>query len=210
MKRSGNLILVYLTLLLAITAGIQTAAANEFNKPVEFAPIHVEDLKPEIISIEQLQKGLSAVYYLKFFERNLDEIPTSKVSRFKRVKGKPVLDLNHQFGTEPVFDSGTNRGVAMRMIGYLYIEKNGDYQFQALSNDGVRVMLAGKTIVSDTEQHSDRLSNIGYTAIDQRGYYPVVIEYFQRKGTAALKLFWKTPGADKFVPIPQNVYVHLP
>lgn len=210
MKRPGIAILVCMTLSLFITAAVQTAAANDFKKPVEYAPIHVETLKPEIISIERLQKGLSAVYYLEFFERTLDAIPTSKVSRYKMVKGKTIPEVNHQFGEEEVFDSGTNRGVAMRMIGYLSIKEKGTYQFQALSNDGVRVMLAGKTVISDPVQHSDRLSNVGHAAIDQPGYYAVVIEYFQRKGSASLKLFWKTPQTDVFAPIPQNVYVHLP
>lgn len=119
MKRPGIVILVYLTLLLSITAGVQTAAANDFKKPVEYKPIHVDNLKPEIISIERLQKGLSAVYYLEFFERTLDAIPTSNVSRYKVVKGKTIYEINHQFGEEEVFNSGTNRGVATRMIGYL-------------------------------------------------------------------------------------------
>lgn len=184
--------------------------AADFDKPVEYAPIHIDGLEPEAISIERLQHGLTAVYYLDYFERHLDSIPTSAVSRYKQVKGGPILEINHQFDKEEVFDSGTNRGVAMRMSGYLHIEEKGEYQFQALSNDGVRVVLAGKTIISDPEQHSDRLSNIGYAAIDHPGYYGIVVEYFQRKGTAALKLSWKPPQTEEFVPIPQNVYVHLP
>ncbi|MCG6929308.1 MAG: hypothetical protein LJE64_02025 [Desulfofustis sp.] len=185
------------------------AAANDFNKPVEYAPIHVEKLIPEEVSTERLKSGLSVVYFLDYFERNLDAIPNPGESGYQSVKGRPILELDHQFGTDEVFDSGASRGVAMRMTGYLHIAETGDYQFQALSNDGVRVLLGGEIIVDDAEQHSDRLSNIGYAVLDEPGYYPLVIEYFQRKGTAALKLLWKTPGAGDFVPIPQNGYVHL-
>lgn len=187
-----------------------TTSAADFDKPVEYAPIHVDGLEPENISIKQLKSGLSAVYFLEYFERNLDSILTSPGSSYNQVKGAPILEINHQFGKEEVFDSGTNRGVAMRMSGYLHLTKKGDYEFQALSNDGVRVLLAGKTVISDHEQHSDRLSNIGYVAVDQPGYYKVMVEYFQRKGTAALKLLWKPPHTKEFVPIPQNAYVHLP
>ena len=150
------------------------------------------------------------VDYLEFFERNLDSIPGNGSSSFRKKTGKPIFELNHQFGKEEIFDSGTNRGVAMRMLGYLVIKEEGLYQLQALSNDGVKVMLSGETVISDPEQHSDRLSNIGNVTIDKAGHYPLQVEYFQRKGTAALKLFWKTPGSENFVPIPANAYVHLP
>lgn len=195
---------------LCLLAAPHADAAKDFSKPVEYAPLQVKNIEPEIVSLEILAKGLSVVYYLEFFERHLDAIPQNGSSSFIKKAGKPIFELNHQFGKEEVFGSGTNRGVAMRMLGYLVIKEKGMYQFQALSNDGVKVMLRGETVISDPEQHSDRLSNIGHVTIDKTGHYPLLVEYFQRKGTAALKLFWKTPGSNEFVPIPANAYVHLP
>ncbi len=185
-------------------------AAKDFSKPVEYAPLNVDNIEPEIVSLEQLSRGLSVVYYLQFFERHLDQIPRNGSSSFIKKTGPPVFELNHQFGNEEVFQTGTNRGVAMRMQGYLVVKETGAFEFQALSNDGVIVKLGGKTVISDPEQHSDRLSNVGHVTLDKAGHYPLLVEYFQRKGTAALKLFWKTPGSDKFVPIPAHAYVHLP
>lgn len=209
MERLGFVLKGCIALILCCDIAAAAAAADDFNKPVEYAPIHVENLTPEQVAIERLKSGLSVVYFLEYFERNLDAIPNSGTSGYQTVKGKPIRELNHQFGTDEVFDSGASRGVAMRMTGYLHIAETGDYQFQALSNDGVRVMLDGKIIIDDSEQHADRLSNIGYAVLDQPGYYPLVVEYYQRKGTAALKLLWKTPLATDFVTIPQNGYVHL-
>ncbi len=186
------------------------AFARDFDEPVEYAPIHVTDIEPERVVVERLQKGLEATYYLEFFERSLTEIPAGDSSSYVVKKGPPIAEINHQFGTEEVFSSGTNRGVALRMKGYLYFNQKGEYQLQALSNDGVMVMIDDTTVISDPEQHADRLSNIGFVNIDQPGYYATVIEYFQRKGTAALKLLWRTPGAGDFVPIPANAYAHLP
>ncbi|NNK14922.1 MAG: hypothetical protein HKP52_11855, partial [Desulfofustis sp.] len=162
-------------------------AAKDFSKPVEYAPIHVDDIEPEIVSLEQLSRGLSVVYYLEFFERHLDQIPRNGSSTFIKKTGPPVFELNHQFGKEEVFQTGTNRGVALRMQGYLVVKDTGDFEFQALSNDGVIVRMGGKTVISDPEQHSDRLSNVGHVTIDKAGHYPLMVEYFQRKGTAALK-----------------------
>ena len=185
-------------------------AAKDFSDPVEYAPLSVDNIEPEIVSLERLARGLSVVYYLEFFERHLDDFPQEGDHSFIKKTGTPVFELNHQFGQEEVFNTGTNRGVAMRMQGYLVVKEKGEYEFQALSNDGVRVFLGGKTVISDPEQHSDRLSNVGHVTIANTGHYPLQVEYFQRKGTAALKLFWKTPGTDKFIPIPANAYVHLP
>ncbi len=184
--------------------------SKDFDKPVEYAPIYISEIKPEPVSIERLQKGLDATYYLEFFERSLNELPQGKTHSFIVKKGEPITELNHQFGEDEVFSSGTNRGVAVRMKGYLMFSEKGEYQLQALSNDGVGVIIDGKVVISDPEQHSDRLSNIGFVTINQPGYYATVIEYFQRKGTAALKLLWKTPGSTDFVPVPANVYAHLP
>ncbi|MGI9535953.1 MAG: PA14 domain-containing protein [Desulfocapsaceae bacterium] len=195
---------------LCLFAAPHADAAKDFSEPVEYAPLQVTEIEPEIVSLEILAKGLSVVYYLEYFERDLDAIPQNGSSSFIKKTGKPIFELNHQFGKEEVFDSGTNRGVAMRMMGYLVLKEKGVYQFQALSNDGVNVMLSGEMVISDPEQHSDRLSNIGSVTINKTGHYPLLVEYFQRKGTAALKLLWKVPGSEDFAPIPPNAYVHLP
>ena len=81
---------------------------------------------------------------------------------------------------------------------------------QALSNDGFILYLAEKLAINDPEQHSDRLSNVAFVEIQKPGWYPVMIEYFQRKGTAALKLMWKQPGTNDFIPLPPSVYAHRP
>lgn len=107
-----------------------------------------------------------------------------------------------------VFDSGTNRGVGMRLTGFIRFTETGVYEMQTLSNDGVILFIDDKLVVSDPEQHADRLSNIGYVTIDKEGWYTMKLEYFQRKGTAALKLFWKTPADGKQVVVPAAAYGH--
>lgn len=96
----------------------------------------------------------------------------------------------------------------MRLNGYLNFPDPGVYEMQALSNDGIVMSISGNVALSDPEQHSDRLSNIAHISIDQPGWYQVDIDYFQRKGTAALKLLWKVPGAKTFVPVPKQTYAH--
>jgi len=122
--------------------------------------------------------------------------------------GAPILMVDHQFGQNEVFDSGRRRGVGVQMKGYILMEKPGRYELQALSNDGVEIFISGTSILKDPDVHSDRLSDIGAFTADAAGWYPMMVKYFQRKGTAALKLYWRPPGKDAFEVIPARAYGH--
>ena len=52
--------------------------------------------------------------------------------------------------------------------------------------------------------------NHAVQSIEEAGWYPMLIKYFQKKGTAALSLYWKPPGAAEFSVIPAEAYAHLP
>lgn len=189
---------------------VDYAASADWGKDAVFEPIEVTGIKPAAIAEDHLKPGLASWYYLDFFERDLQLLPKSRYSKYPSFAGKPILQLNHQFGEDKIFDSGTNRGVGMRMTGYIQFAETGQYAMQALSNDGLILYLSGELAINDPEQHADRLSNVAYADVKTPGWYEIVIEYFQRKGTAALKLRWQTPGSAEFVPLPQSVYAHLP
>lgn len=154
-----------------------------------------------------LKPGLSVRYYLKS-SRNLKTIP-SESSAQKYKTGEPILYLNHQFGRGNVFDSGVNRLVMMRMKGLLHLPQSGKYGFRALSNDGVRIYLGGQKIIDDPRWHSDRCSHPAEVDIQTAGWYEFNVEYFQRKGTAALKFYWQPPGADVLSIVPGEAYGHM-
>lgn len=165
-------------------------------------------LTPEMA--DTVQPGLVPRYFAKFFARNVEELPADTNTRFKSRLGEPIPQLNHQFGKGEVFDSGVNRGVGIRMRGVLHFPSPGTYTFQALSNDGIKMLLGDTVVVSDPVQHSDQLSGETSIEIPAAGWYPVRLDYFQRKGTAALKLFWKTPENTTMTVVPANAYGHLP
>lgn len=153
-----------------------------------------------------LKAGLASWYYLDFSKRHLKLLP--RVSDWPGQAGKPVLQLNHKFGKGQIFDSGTNRELGVRLTGFIHFDIEGVYNFQALSNDGVIVYIEKQVLLSDPQQHSDRLSEVGQIEIVKPGYYPISVEYFQRKGTAALKLFWQKPDNEELVPVPEKAYYH--
>ena len=158
---------------------------------------------------ERLAPGLQVLYFDGMFRR-VSQVPDGDRALLEKGRpGNPILSVNHQFGQAEVFDSGRSRGVGVQMKGYIHLEKTGLYEFQALSNDGVEISIDGRAILSDPSVHSDRLSDIGSVTVQNPGWHPFMAKYFQRKGTAALKFFWKTPGMEAFEAIPAKAYGHL-
>lgn len=175
--------------------------------------IQVSGLKPANPQPEagRLKPGLSVFYIFKFF-RHIDEMPpherAREMGRPAAKPGQPVLQLNHQFDKGPVFDSGENRGVGVYMNGYLRLSQPGRYIFRARSNDGIRIFINDQMIINDPDVHGERFSNRGIVDIKQAGWYDLKLQYFQRKGSAMLKLYWKIPGANARVIVPAEVLAH--
>jgi len=169
-------------------------------------PLHPLDQE----TISRLRPGLLPRYFANFKARNVAELPDDDSTRYKTWLGEPIPQLDNDFGSGEVFGSGSSRTIGIRMRGMLYFPTSGTYTFQALSNDGVIVSIGDTVVVSDPIQHSDQMS--GETAIEiaEAGIYPVQVEYFQRKGTAALRLFWKTPDNDTMMIVPTSSFGHLP
>lgn len=194
---------VFLLLLLFLA----TAAEGKTGEVVVLSA----DLSPAKNVEGRLKPGLDPIYYLDYFKRDVRRLPSGEQSSVYTVfHGAPILELNHSFGKGEVFASGASRGVGIRMRGYLQFDQSGEYTVQALANDGIIVRIDGVEVLSDPMQHSDRLTDASRLTIAVPGWYPLEIDYFQRKGTATLKLLWQPPGSDAQVPIPAGAYGHIP
>lgn len=159
-----------------------------------------------------LVPGLTVAYFYNYEHRHLNPLTDGNVPDKKGTPGQPIPFLNHQFKRGEVFTSGVSRLVAMRMQGLLHFPRIGSYTLLGLSNDGLRVYLDDQLVIDDPAWHSrgDQYT-VGVVAeIAQPGWYPIKVEYFQRKGTAAIALFWRRPGANGFEPVPAEAYAHIP
>lgn len=197
-------------LLLTLALSGCTKKQSQNYQYIRQSSITVGEFTPEKLAPGVLQPGLTVTYYRNFFKRNLTYLKKMKKEDFEVVQGDPIVQLNHQFGEGEVFGSGTNRGIALRMKGYMFFPKPGWYDMQAFSNDGVIVYFEGQRVLSDPKQHSDRLSHIAHFKISAEGWVPITVEFFQRKGTSALKLFWKIPASQEMVVVPKENYGHIP
>jgi len=156
--------------------------------------------------MRSLEPGLIPHYRYSFY-RTLDQMPTDASMVSDGQQGQPVLFLNHTF-TGNIFDSQKDKGVGVYMSGYLQMKTKGTYRFQAMSNDGIRVIVNQEVVVIDPKVHPDRLSDIGEISIPAPGWYPITVKYFQRKGTARLELYWQLPESDALEIVPPEAYGH--
>ena len=196
--------------LMALLAGAGPGITAE-PEPHAIQPAEIRGLIPEreLSDDKALKPGLSAIYIYKLF-RYIDQMPIlDPKMTVEKVGTIPVL--NHRFAEkELIFDSGVSQGIGIQMNGFLKFSEAGKYGMMAFSNDGIRIEICGKTILTDPNVHSDRFSPQAALDILKPGWYPVMIQYYQRKGTAAIEMHWKLPGKADFSVIPAEAYAHEP
>jgi hypothetical protein len=158
---------------------------------------------------DQLRPGLAVVYYSNFF-RHIRELV--EWEDYKEGKpGEPITQLNYRVGQGDVLTSGMDDGVGAKMTGYILLDTPGAYSFAFESNDGVRLEIDGQIVVDDPDVHGDRFSDIGAVIVEEPGWHPITIRYFERKSTSTLMFHWLPPGAEGTMPlVPPEVLAHRP
>lgn len=153
------------------------------------------------------KRGLSVCYMYKLI-RHVDEIADWEKS-LKCEPGAPLANLDFYGGDGTVLTSKSDDGVMAKISGLIHLEKVGAYKFAFESNDGVRLKIDGKLIIEDPGVHDDRFSDVGTMTAAKPGWYPVSVDFFERRSTWTLRLLWKQPGAEgDFAPVPTEVLAH--
>jgi hypothetical protein len=210
LSNSGALFLALLVSGVILAGCVST----QDKSPREKVPFTFTDLVPVIPQPDSvsIQGGLSVWYLPEFNYEHVSEMPKGDPPYSWGFAGKkPILIIDRKFEPqEKVWDSGHHRGIALQMDGMIKFPTSGQYTIMALSNDGLRVYIGGKRVINDPDWHGDQFSRKNKLEISESGWYPFKLKYFQRRGTAALKLFWKKPGDEDFSIIPAEVYGHIP
>jgi hypothetical protein len=187
-------ILATVGLAIALACGPAAAQTSVTLKPAEAAP---PDIKP----------GLSSHYVYGDF-RHVDAMPSVEEARRSGRPGKPILQINQRSNTGELYESGVTQLFGIVMSGYIKLDAAGQYAFAAKSNDGIRVHLGGQRILDDPDIHSDRFSMPALVQVPAPGWYPIAVQYFQRKYTAALELHWQPPGKNDMSLVPAEAFGH--
>lgn len=175
-------------------------AASAADPPKTFAGL--KPLSPQPAA-DKVQPGLAVVYYHNMFKK-LAEV--GKIGKGK--PGAPVLVIDHKTQDGNVLTDNQAMGVGAEIRGLIKFDKPGTYVLQMNSNDGARVTIAGQKILEDDGIHGDEMSDPAELAIEQPGWYEIAVDYFQRKGTSALQLFWTPPGGSQGI-VPAAQFAHM-
>ena len=106
------------------------------------------------------------------------------------------------------FSWGTGRPAAgvgaetfsVRWTGRVLVPADGAWTFSVVSDEGVRVWVGGTLVVDDWTAHRSREARCVLGLTDDRAH-DVRIEYYDRTGTATVRLLWSGPGtAEQVVP----------
>lgn len=84
-----------------------------------------------------------------------------------------------------------------RWTGFVKIDRPGRWQFTTVSNDGVRLWVAGEQIIKNWKQHTDRRDR--GTLELKPGWHPIRLEHFQEEKEVTIRLSFSGPGQPEIV-----------
>jgi hypothetical protein len=106
-------------------------------------------------------------------------------------------------GTVNGFDLGIrqrNDNFAILYTGFIQIPEQNVYQFRIRHDDGVRLVIAGQTVINRPGEFSAAEESSGNIAL-QPGLHSVRLEYFHRTGAETLQVrYWTAGAAEASVP----------
>ena len=115
-----------------------------------------------------------------------------------------VSQLNYNWGSGVVLDSGRNERVIVHFYGYITIPDTGsqDIQFYLYADDGVYMKIDNTVVINDWNEQGPNTWN--YISTDQtltggQTYY-IDAWWYENGGGAAFKLYWDQSGSVALVP----------
>ncbi len=151
---------------------------------------------------DDMKEGLVAeIFAMDQAVEDFPTIPADKKPTLKRVDKQVNVD-----GTGDNWP-GTDIGehFFIRWTGFIKIAKDGKYKFFTESDDGSRLFIDGKEVVSNGGLHGmeEKEGSVELKA----GTYPLKLEFFENEGEAGCKLSWQAPGGEKEI-IPASALSH--
>ena len=148
--------------------------------------------------------GLNVSYFFKLFD-HVDELQSTSGGK----PGDPIEQLNHvSYEDGQVLTTDRSSGVGAQIRGLIKFATAGKYILKLQSNDGVKLTIGGVLLHTDPEIHAARWSPDLIYQVQTPGWYNINLDYYQRKGTAALRMKWVTPDGTEEV-IPAEAFAHL-
>lgn len=168
---------------------------------------HAADLMQPQPSQADVAPGLAVTYGFGKFNTLFDMAEWMSANPVQ--EGAPLEHLSFTDTRGHVLTTDQSTLVGAKIRGMIYLQEPGEYQFIVRSNDGIAFFVgADQPLIVDDGVHPTRYSDPGTVMIADSGWYPLRIDYFQKKGASALEVFWMQPGETEFAPVPAAVLGH--
>jgi alpha-D-xyloside xylohydrolase len=103
-----------------------------------------------------------------------------------------ATDANHQ-----IFPALPSRGdVSVRWEGEVVPDETGDYQLEAFFNNGLKLWVDGKLVISHWRQGWLPWWSVARVSFEAGRHYHLKLEWTKEQGMETAQLFWKTPSHE--------------
>jgi len=194
-----------LAAVLLLAGAINPAWAEPFT---DIAPLSPQPSAAGItpgLAVEYLNQkfySLDEIYSADVDPEEGEPIPIlDQLSKIDPQSDEPVMGIN-------VLTSDRSMMVGAFIRGMIHFREAGNWTLYLVSNDGARMWVGGVELWEDPEIHYDRESDPLELVISEPGWYELKIDYYQKKGSAALQLLWTPPGGEKAV-VPAEALAHV-
>jgi len=93
----------------------------------------------------------------------------------------------------------------VRWTGFVEAPSSGNYAFQTLSNDGLRMWIDGNLVVDNWTAHAATVTDTTPTMnLVKNRRYSVTIEMYDLAGAGVARLYWKRPADTAFSAVPKK------
>ncbi|MCE5238563.1 glycoside hydrolase family 3 C-terminal domain-containing protein [bacterium] len=116
----------------------------------------------------------------------------------RKLEGRPVLTrtdavVDFRWQGKPPVEGLGGSDYSVRWTGKLTPTRSGEYRLGVASDDGSRLTLDGKALISNWEDHALEARSVT-VRLEAGRAYDLQVEYYQNSGDAAVTLGWRAPG----------------
>ena len=150
---------------------------------------------------------VTAGLYVEFFQTSAAQSGVPDFNWLNPIGAIVAETIDWREGSWPECAALRGDYFACRATGYICIPESGEYTFSVDSDDGMRLYVDGKCVVSDVAPHASR--EVSGKAMLEAGWRPIELHYYENKSAAKLVLSWSGPKFAKTV-VPSSSFCHIP
>lgn len=94
-----------------------------------------------------------------------------------------------------------------RWTGRIEADTDGSHSFTAVSDEGIRLVIDGTTIIDNWTSHTVAVNYA--SKVLTAGQHDIQVEYYDNTGDGVAKILWRPPGQDYTGTIPSTKLYHL-